>query len=558
MSDDFSASYRDLLDGTYDCVDRLVLNADNPLCASPGGFRTWWRRLLGGSDEDLDTAHLMRLAGRFSRRVRAFAAANGIPVIDGQAGERTPELAEEYVREHPAVRGVFLILVARAVAPVWDVERTPNGTLRNLAKKKAFVNHYSFHIVDPEWGHLTIKLSGHPPFGAQIILNGHEYVASQGAKQGLSFTKEDNCFTQVDSAVELATGADTVSDPRASGHLSQLCDRWIYTACLCFGLSLVEQERSGFRYAYSVYQVEYSRNLLFTAGGQMEQVFQDLVDRNRARLGLRQIRTIFGTQHRHLRARTGRRASRVAVVLERPVYSLTVFKLPCGQLTLKGYTKGERVLRFEAIVHTTRELGCGRVIDKLPIIVARLTAILDRALRTVQWMDRAFIADETLDRLPTPAQLGKTRVGGIDIGQARMRTVLAAIIALALAPRGFTVGELTTKVQEIGGQACRDYGVRQAAYDLKQLRAKQLVEKPGRSRRYQVLDQGLRTITALVVLREHVLKPLLAAASHPSASTPLKRKLGRKPKTWSPIDQHYQTLRFTMRALLDDLHLAAA
>src|SRR6266496_4344156 len=66
-----------------------------------------------------------------------------------------------------------------------------------------------------------LRLSGHPPFGAQIILNGHEYVASQGAKQGLSFTKEGNCFTQVDSAVELARVADTVSDPRVSGHLSQ-------------------------------------------------------------------------------------------------------------------------------------------------------------------------------------------------------------------------------------------------------------------------------------------------------------------------------------------------
>jgi hypothetical protein len=40
MSDEFSAPYSDLLDGTYDCVDRMVLNAYNPLCASPGGFRT--------------------------------------------------------------------------------------------------------------------------------------------------------------------------------------------------------------------------------------------------------------------------------------------------------------------------------------------------------------------------------------------------------------------------------------------------------------------------------------------------------------------------------------
>ena len=113
-----------------------------------------------------------------------------MPVIDCRQGERKHELGEAFLREHPEARGRFLILVARAVAPVWDVERTPNGTLRNLAKKKAYVNHSSFHLLDPEWGHLTIKLSGHPPFGAQVILNGHEYVAARGETLGLGFTKE--------------------------------------------------------------------------------------------------------------------------------------------------------------------------------------------------------------------------------------------------------------------------------------------------------------------------------------------------------------------------------
>ena len=47
-------------------------------------------------------------------------------------------------------------------------------------------------------------------------------------------------------------------------------------------------------------------------------------------------------------------------------YDLTVFKLHCGKLTLKIYTKGERVLRIEAVVHNTRELKCGRALDKFP------------------------------------------------------------------------------------------------------------------------------------------------------------------------------------------------
>jgi hypothetical protein len=35
--------------------------------------------------------------------------------------------------------------------------------IRNLEKTRQFVNHYSFHIMDPAFGHLTIKMSGHPP-----------------------------------------------------------------------------------------------------------------------------------------------------------------------------------------------------------------------------------------------------------------------------------------------------------------------------------------------------------------------------------------------------------
>src|ERR1700680_690605 len=71
----------------------------------------------------------------------------------------------------------------------------------------------SFHILDPEWGHITIKISGHPPFPAQVILNGHEYVACQARKAGIGFTKEGNCFTHISDAAGLTKIADTLSEP---------------------------------------------------------------------------------------------------------------------------------------------------------------------------------------------------------------------------------------------------------------------------------------------------------------------------------------------------------
>src|SRR6185369_5624720 len=130
--------------------------------------------------------------------------------------------------------------VGRAQAPVWDV-----SAKHHIERKKPmpYVNHYSFHILDPEWGHLTIKISGHPPFPAQVILNGHEYVACQARKAAITFTKEGNCFTAISGAAGLAKIAETLSEHRAIGRLSQVCERWIYLSVLRARLRRTEAQR---------------------------------------------------------------------------------------------------------------------------------------------------------------------------------------------------------------------------------------------------------------------------------------------------------------------------
>jgi hypothetical protein len=309
VADDFSGRYGDLLTGSYDCVDRIVLNAYFSLGHNPGGFRCWWRRLHGGCDDELDNTHLMRMAGRFARRLKAWANANGVPVIYCKAGERKHLIAEEYLGAHEVGTGVFLVLAAKAPASVWEVSRPESsGLISNITKKPAYVNHYSFHIMDPWWGHVTIKMSGHPPFPAQIILNGHEYVAAAARAAGIGFAMEGNCFTGTADPQRLAQAADTLSQPAAIGRLGQVCDRWIYSACLCFGLDLAGQARSGFRYHYSIYQAEYSRNLLFRSGGQMEDLFDRICGRTRSRLDIPALRTLFGLKNRPHQNRAGRPA----------------------------------------------------------------------------------------------------------------------------------------------------------------------------------------------------------------------------------------------------------
>jgi hypothetical protein len=172
---------------------------------------------------------------------------------------------------------------------------------------------------------------------------------------------------------------------------------------------------AGFRYNYSVFQVEYSRNLIFRVGGQMDWVFNAVVDRTRARLDVPTLRTMFGAKRRPGFNGTPDLSPKLAVVIETPRWDLTIIKVHFGLLTLKGYTKGERLLRFEAVVHNTKQLGCGRTLDKFPAIVTRLAAMTERFTTMLDCVDVGFIPDTTLDQLPQPTQIGATKVGGVDL-----------------------------------------------------------------------------------------------------------------------------------------------
>jgi hypothetical protein len=538
-TDPLGLAYADLLTGQYDCVDRIILNAYFPFACSPGGFRLWWRS-LEGRDDTLDNAHLMRMAGRLSRCVRGWAKKEKIPVIDCAAGERKHDIAEQQLPTDPQRTGIFLILVNRAPASIWDVHRYGKGGI-DLRRKQAYVNHYTFHIWDAEWGHVAIRLCGHPPFSAMLMLNGHEYVASKATDQKIRFGKEQNCFTDLADAPGLQRVADTLRSQNARGRLMQVGERWLYR-CLCFALHSDDQQRTAFRYAVSLFQMEYSRNFLFERGRDLERMFQGLIDRTRSTLDIKTVKTILGAKQRPQKKST----ARWEITVETPEYGLTIFKVHAGALTLKMYTKGERVLRCEVIVHNVRKLKQGNSLARWVPVVTHLNEVLDRFLEVVQCADSATLDDGAYESLPEPSAVGAARVAGINLASARMAAVMDAVVGLSMQPGGFSSGDLAIKVQERLGVAAGDYQPRHAAYDLKKLRGKKLVNKIGKTRLYEAPAEALRMLVALGMLREKVLKPVLR-----------NRNLqGPPPRSNNPVDHHYYNLRQEMRRLFRTLKIA--
>jgi hypothetical protein len=115
---------------------------------------------------------------------------------------------------------------------------------------------------------------------------------------------------------------------------------------------------------------------------------------------------------------------------------------------------------------------------------------------------------------------------------------------LAPSLNGFTATDVAARVGGLGNDRRAQYGPRHAAYDLKRLRGKHIVCRIGRTRRYEPLANGLRAITALVVLRNKAIKSLLAAAQ-PDSHNP------------KPIDAHYDALQLAMRRVFHELGIAA-
>jgi hypothetical protein len=156
-------------------------------------------------------------------------------------------MAEDYLAGHPPPTGVFLILVDRAPATVWKVSRSGAGVICNLEKRKEFVNHYSFHIMDPTWGMWSAG-SGHRLHeGGKPLHSGQLARAPGSDRRHLLPLREDRAREPGHRPVDL----HRVPVLRAQ-HRRAATKPFVYV------------------YDYSIFQVEYSRNLVFASGAVMD------------------------------------------------------------------------------------------------------------------------------------------------------------------------------------------------------------------------------------------------------------------------------------------------
>ena len=190
------------------------------------------------------------------------------------------------------------------------------------------------------------------------------------------------------------------------------------------------------------------------------------------------------------------------------------------------YLKEGRALRTETTVNQPRDLGIGKELANLAAMAKAGYAANRRLLDAECISHDPAAGTAALEMLTSPViSTTCTRVPGMRFPDPRVQALLAACCTLALRPaRRLHQPRPAAPPRPQLGKAPGDMTGGQISYDLRRLRAHQIIERIPHSRNYQPTPDGLSTALFFTRLTRRVIIPGLAqiAGTGPPPGSPLR------------------------------------
>lgn len=536
---DYATLLRDHVTLTCRSVDRIFLQGYVPKLQSVGlvcRFLRWQRGFPIPS-----SAAFGKIGDAYVAAIHRFAKTNEIPVVHFARGENKEALARPLIDAAAGEGGdgkVVLIGIAQEKASVWrswpakghEKKKHPH---MEWGRQMAFINHFYFYLWDPDWGGAFIKTNAYAPWPIWIWLNGHDWAKRQCDKAGIAYEALDNGFR-------------SCSDPKA---LQRICDRlgpgavksflWRWQRRLPSPFTKADL-RAGYTYELAFRQFEVSDTRVFDRPQAGRSFFEGLI-RDHLDVGRpSQVALIFD---RRITTRTpGKFRTRVITKGVDPQLSCTY-----KSSRIKQYFKEHRALRTEVVVGDTRDFGIGRRVNAENWYALR--AVGDNAnkrLCDAQAADAQPAPDvATFNQVTLPSDNDGLHAAGLRFGDRRVMALMAAVVGFPHLMAGFNNRQLTEIVATLLDEP---YTSRQATYDLRRLKRKELIERLPHTNRYQLTPLGRRVAVLFTKAHGRVLAPGLAL---------LDPRLPAEVASRSPLALAWRKLDKTLDEFIDDKLVAA-
>jgi hypothetical protein len=529
----------------YRCFDRILLNALIQPFQQPERVLGFFNTYREGKRVTRRT--LTEIADQFQYWVKNRSQKWDVPILEDPGGDddesRRDRFMDQYF-QHAKPDQVVAILKAREPARILVAIGDKDDDSPHLEYKRRWVNQFNFYLHDARWGRLFVRMCPYFPFSARVCLNQHHWLALRMREQGIDFQQCSNAFLKCSDPARLQELADSLT-PK---DLQQCAQKWLALFTPFF--TDKERRQAGCQHRLFISQVEYCDNLIFHRRAAVDELTQRLLDLNRTIGQPKKITMIFG------RRVTKEYKGKLQTVLEDLDLPNPVIRSHYGNGFAKQYVRDDRLLRTEPATNSVYDYGVNKGVENLPQLRKRMSEIIDNYHNVQQDILETFVDRGQLRQLAEPTRLPSgRRIPGLKLDHPRQLAVMHSLVRFANIAGGgkFTTADLYGPALEALGRSEAEYSLASFRYDLWKLRAKGLVEKIPRSRRYRLVGKGYAICLVFLKLFEKVYAPLTAGLLAPFRGDRVVAEAKR-----CELDRLYQHVSDDLHAILRAVGLKIA
>ena len=506
----------------YRCFDRLLLNGLIQPFQQPErviGFFNFYRQQYPVSRDVLRD-----IATQFQNWVVNRSQKWDVPILEAPESRRDEFIKPYFRKAKPDT--VVAIVKGREPARIMIAIGNKKDDRWHLQIAQRWVVQYNFYVNDKRWGPMFVRMCPYLPFSARVCLNQHHWLAQRMQEEGIDFQQCTNAFLRCANPARLQQLSDSLT-PRDFLTCGQ---KWLATFTPFF--TERERKQAGCQHRLFFAQIEYCDNIIFRPRAVLDQMGERLLDANRTIGQPNKITVIFG------RKITKQYRGKLQTVIEDLNLPNPVIRSHYGNGFIKQYVRDHVLLRTEPASNNVNDYGVNKAVENLPELRRRLATVIDNYHDVQQDILETFVDRGQLRALAQPTVLpnGK-RVPGLKLDHPRLLAVMHALVRFShiAAQNTFTTPELYADTLTALDASSRQYSLASLRYDLSKLRAKGLVEKVPKSRRYRLLPKGYSICLLFLKLFERIYAPLTAGLMAPLAGD---SKLQHQKR--SQLDRLYQ------------------
>jgi len=515
----FAELFSSLLVFVYHCFDRIVIHGYLSGLSRPEQVVYFFRDVVGIAV--VDKAALSKRTSEYRRWVEAFARNHRIPIEWAEKGVRK----EDYVRpwlsrmERAGKYGVYFILQSMEQGPTFrcSVPKFPTQDPhhRILRPQRSRFMHYYFYLRDETLGAMVMRVASFFPFQATYYLNGHSFIEQELDREKIVYRKSDNAFLAVSDVKALQGAAD-----RLTGEvIGERLDYWT----LVLGPKFSKRERAAvnLRRFYAVNQIEYCRNFIFKRNFPIHRIFERSCEIGLWRLTAHKISEIFGSRV------TKKLKGKLHTTLEQIEHGHHIFRAYFKHAFVKQYEKFSAFLRNEICSNNLSDFGLKKGLEHLAAVREKFLAITDRFATFQAQCLNVHVEFPLLQRLALPIEVGTAKFPGIKIHDTRLIRLMEVMLHGSLTVGGWTAKQIHQAILTSFGLSAERYGLNQLRYDLRKMKAHELVERDGKRYAYRLTDKGAKASLTFVLFHQRLCGPLANSLfhHHPDKSAKPKGKL---------------------------------